>query len=312
MEGFGPLDLSSNLSRATNTKNRVTYDQLVTQYLFYLRDKGYKPKTIKGYVQIIKYFSKSGDLYNPDLIKSLITMQGWSEARKRNSIYAYRHLIKMIGLTWEEPRYHAESKLPFLPYEKEVDSLISALSPTLSTLTRTLKETGARIGEAIQIQTRDIDFERNTITINGVEKNGLPRVVKVSDGLLAMIKRYGHSPNVFRGNCDTYRRRFENQRRKIAEKTQNPRIDYITFHTFRHFFATKLYHQTKDILYVKKQLGHKNIQNTLIYTHLVDFGEENAFTVKIASTINEFTQLLESGFEYVSDFEGKKILKKRK
>jgi integrase len=312
MEGFGPLDLSSNLSRATIIKPRSTCDQLVTQYLFHLRYAGYKPKTIKGYVQIIKYFSKHGDLYNPDEIKSLITSQGWSEARKRNSIYAYRHFVKMIGLAWVEPRYHAESKLPFLPYEKEVDSLISALSPTLSTLTRTLKETGARVGEAIQIQIRDIDFENCTIKINGVEKNGLPRMVKVTEGLLAMITRHGSKPNLFRGNCETYRRRFEVQRRRIAEKTQNPRIDYITFHTFRHFFATKLYHQTKDILFVKKQLGHKNIQNTLIYTHLVDFGEENAFTVRIASSIEEFTKLLESGFEYVSDYEGKKILRKRK
>jgi hypothetical protein len=34
--------------------------------------------------------------------------------------------------------------------------------------------------------------------------------------------------------------------------------------------------------------------------------------VKVASTIQEFTQLLESGFEYVSDFEGRKVLRKRK
>ena len=36
------------------------------------------------------------------------------------------------------------------------------------------------------------------------------------------------------------------------------------------------------------------------------------YTVKIASSIEEFTELLESGFEYVSDYEGKKILRKRK
>jgi hypothetical protein len=36
------------------------------------------------------------------------------------------------------------------------------------------------------------------------------------------------------------------------------------------------------------------------------------YTVKVASNIDEFTNLLESGFEYVSDYEGKKILRKRK
>jgi hypothetical protein len=43
---------------------------------------------------------------------------------------------------------------------------------------------------------------------------------------------------------------------------------------------------------------------------LANYSEE--YTVKIASTIDEFTALLESGFEYVSDYEGKKVLRKRK
>lgn len=72
------------------------------------------------------------------------------------------------------------------------------------------------------------------------------------------------------------------------------------------------YHRTKDILYVKELLGHKNIQNTLVYTHLVSFEEDDAYVVKIASTIEEFTALLESGFEYITDYEGKKVLRKRK
>jgi len=30
-----------------------------------------------------------------------------------------------------------------------------------------------------------------------------------------------------------------------------------------------LYHKTRDILYVKQQLGHRNIENTMIYTQLI-------------------------------------------
>jgi hypothetical protein len=39
---------------------------------------------------------------------------------------------------------------------------------------------------------------------------------------------------------------------------------------------------------------------------------EDEWVVKVASSIEEFTVLLESGFEYVSDYEGRKVLKKRK
>ena len=108
---------------------------------------------------------------------------------EENPVYAYRHLVELEGLTWEEPKCYRESKLPFFPLEKEVDALITFLPLILATLTRTLKETGARIGEAVQI-TMDVKAERNKITINGIEKHGLPRTIKVSNGLITMIKRY--------------------------------------------------------------------------------------------------------------------------
>lgn len=50
----------------------------------------------------------------------------------------------------------------------------------------------------------------------------------------------------------------------------------------------------------------------MVYVHLNEFESDNSYIVKIASTIDEFTALLESGFEYVSDYEGQKILRKRK
>ena len=58
-------------------------------------------------------------------------------------------------------------------------------------------------------------------------------------------------------------------------------------------------------------MGHRKLATTLRYTQLVDIGDED-WVVKVASSIEEFTELLESGFEYVSDYEGKKVLKKRK
>jgi hypothetical protein len=58
-------------------------------------------------------------------------------------------------------------------------------------------------------------------------------------------------------------------------------------------------------------LGHKNIRNTLVYTHLVDFhGDE--FVCKIARTVQEGKELVESGFDYVSEFDGIQLYRKRK
>ena len=71
------------------------------------------------------------------------------------------------------------------------------------------------------------------------------------------------------------------------------------------------YHKTKDILYVKKILGHKNINNTLIYTQLLDFQDDD-YVSRVAKTIDETCQLIEAGFEYVCEMEDVKIFRKRK
>jgi integrase len=109
-----------------------------------------------------------------------------------------------------------------------------------------------------------------------------------------------------------YRGSFVGQRKRTARKLQNPRINQITFHTFRHWKATMEYHKTKDILYVMKLLGHKSIKNTLIYTQLIPFTEDDGFVCKVAKTVQEASVLIENGFEYICAIDDAKLFKKRK
>ena len=75
---------------------------------------------------------------------------------------------------------------------------------------------------------------------------------------------------------------------------------------------TREYHKTKDVVPVKQVLGHKNIKNTLVYTHLIDFREEE-YVSKVAKDSEEAQVLIESGFEYVVTApDGLMIFKKRK
>ena len=112
-------------------------------------------------------------------------------------------------------------------------------------------------------------------------------------------------------SMETFRRLFTKQRWRIAQKLQNPRIERIAFKTLRHFKATIEYHRTKDIPHVMQLLGHKNIRNTLVYTHLVCF-ESDEFVCKVAKTVQEARQLVKDGFDYVTDMDGMKLFRKRK
>jgi len=58
-------------------------------------------------------------------------------------------------------------------------------------------------------------------------------------------------------------------------------------------------------------LGHKRLENTEIYTHLINF-ESDEFHSATAKNIEEAKQLIENGFEYVCDIESIKLFRKRK
>jgi len=101
------------------------------------------------------------------------------------------------------------------------------------------------------------------------------------------------------------------ERKNISKALNNPKIQSITWKSLRHFEATMEYSRTKDILYVKELLGHININNTLIYTHLVNFGSEE-YVCRVAENVEEAKALIESAFEYVTEVNGAKLFRKRK
>jgi integrase len=89
-------------------------------------------------------------------------------------------------------------------------------------------------------------------------------------------------------------------------------IKQIRLYDFRHFIATIEYHKTKDLLHVKALLGHKDLRTTLRYTQLLESLENDEYHCKTANNIKEATQLIENGFEYVTEIDGTKLFKKRK
>jgi len=117
--------------------------------------------------------------------------------------------------------------------------------------------------------------------------------------------------SVFNANSDAMRKSFQLQRKRITAKLKNSRLLQISFHTLRHWKATMEYHKTRDILHVMQMLGHRNIKNTLIYTQLIDF-QDDEFVARVAHSEKEVCQLIEVDFEYVCDHNGNKIFRKRK
>lgn len=106
------------------------------------------------------------------------------------------------------------------------------------------------------------------------------------------------------------------QRRRIAKKLANPRLLQIHFHTFRHWKTTTEQHKTKDPWHIKTILGHKSIKSTEAYIHIEQMlyqkEADDQFTVKVAHTLDEAVALMEVGYEFHCEVEGKKLFRKRK
>jgi hypothetical protein len=115
---------------------------------------------------------------------------------------------------------------------------------------------------------------------------------------------------------DHMRSNFYLQRRGIAKKLGSPEMLQIHFHTFRHWKATMEQHKTKDPWHVKTILGHKSIRSTEMYIHVEEMlyqdGVNDAFHVKVATSTEEISALLETGFDYIMTKDGLAFFRKRK
>lgn len=172
----------------------------------------------------------------------------------------------------------------------------------------------ARSGEAWALEWTDINS--NILTINAPEKNSNPRQFEISGKLASMLNSLTkQSKRIFGSttNLNNFRGNFAKRRKNLAGKLGNPRLNKITFHTFRHWGATMLYHKTKDILYVQKKLGHRSIENTMIYTQLINF-ERDEWHVTHAENLEEEDKAIQAGFEFVrfDEKENVAIYRKRK
>jgi len=170
-----------------------------------------------------------------------------------------------------------------------------------------------RPGEAWNLKWEDIDTYTKQVRITP-EKGSNPRVLPLSNMALNLVSKQPRNNEFLfkRGQYRHFSECFRKQRKKLAVNLGKPDINRIQLKTFRHYKGTMEYHKTKDILNVKIVLGHRNIKNTLVYTHLINFRNDE-YVSKVAKNADEACELIEAGFEFVcSTPDELLIFKKRK
>jgi integrase len=306
------------MSSTPTLQPRIPTQSKIINVLWELKKLGRADDTIKNISKCLYVLERNANLEDPESVRTFVATYDRNNGYKRNLIMAYEHYARIYGLTWMKPKYHENAKMPKIPLEAKIDAIMANASLKTAVAIAISKDTGLRPVELMRITLRDLDLQNGAIYPE-TAKHGSPRVLKLQNKTLNMLNKYLASRNIALNesifgtwNSNRYGERFRHYRNKTAEKLQDPAIKGIRLYDLRHYFATMTYHKTRDILFTKQQMGHRKIETTLIYTQLLQFDRDDNYTCKVAQNVEQATDLIENGFEYVTEMDGIKLFRKRK
>lgn len=274
----------------------------------YLRDSGYKEKTIvvkmsylKVFFQYIRECTEISDLreIKEDVVNSFFRYLEILKSDKTNKPYSKRYktnLFSCIKLFFKA--LYVKEKLLFSPLrnieyepsgnidtksiftEKEISLFLDSIqgSSYLLRRDRTMFElmysSGLRPGEVVNVKLSDINFKESLLLIRQ-GKFGKDRIVPVSVTAMAFLKKFTN-----KSRSDNYIFRSTQRHGKLEPSAFNRRFkkhletagiekEGLTSHSIRHSTATHLLNRGADINYVQSLLGHESVETTVVYTHLL-------------------------------------------
>jgi len=235
-----------------NIKLEDVSHQNITDFLWYLKQKGLKISSIYRMTEAVRQY------YKFLVLESIIKINPSENL-----------LSPKIPMT-----------LPDMLTVKEVDLLLNSVngSDIQSLRNRTMLEllyaTGLRVSELVNLKFDNINIDEKFVRIIG--KGNKERLIPFTEKAQMYLKIYlnnrqkSKSDYVFltRLGKPISRIEFWRQLKNIA--TAAGITKKISPHTLRHSFATHILSAGADIRFVQEMLGHSSISTTQIYTHLTN------------------------------------------
>jgi len=281
-----------------------------------MKKEAYAESTINAVRKRLLYLAKNCLLDQPEVVKGFVAEKDCSNAFKETLVEAYNLYYRANDIVWKKPFYDRYDKLPKIPSEEKLNMIIARSSKKFALILSMMKDLGTRPIELTWLKVKDIDLEKGIVTITSA-KHCVGRTLKLKAQTLVMLNAYvllkkiGQNDRLFPVDSGSISEGYRRFRNKLADNLGDMSLKSIRLYDFRHFKATMEYHRTKDLLHVKRLLGHKDLRTTLRYTQLIEI-EGDEYHSATAKTIQEAQKLIEQGFEYVVEIDGFKLFRKRK
>jgi len=158
-------------------------------------------------------------------------------------------------------------RVPSLEEERHLIESVADVDQTVGCYVALLGETGLRKQEGLTLEWKQIDLHQKMVWVEKT-KGKKPRYVPLSDYAMDWLRRLVRivgCPFVF-VNLATKDRPID-PRTAFDRGKRTVGLDWVTFHTLRHFRATQWVRSGIDLRTVKELLGHSTIQTTMRYAH---------------------------------------------
>jgi probable tyrosine recombinase xerC-like len=217
---------------------------VIDNFIDTLSLRGYKPKTIKNKIVVIRSFIKF--LYS-------------------------KNLIDIRPEAIEIPRT-VEVEANFLDEEEQFALIKSARNLRDKALIMTILSSGLRASEILNLKEDDL-YRRSLIVSRG--KGGKPRVTFIDPLTEKSIREYHHKREVdsIFVFTNSFGKPLSRQylSRMISETALRAGIKKrVSAHTLRHSFATNMLRKGARIEDVQPLMGHSNISTTRLYMHFTN------------------------------------------
>lgn len=187
-----------------------------------------------------------------------------------------KFFVHVLGQEWKVdhlPRPRKERSLPAVLSVQEVERLINAGKTYKHQVFMTLLYgTGLRLSEALNLEITHIDGERRQLRIvKG--KGAKDRYVTIPECLLEILRGYYrvYRPGKFLFNGQYRNSRWAQRSAQYAleQARQAAGVERrVSPHLLRHCYATHHLEKGTNLVYLKDQMGHKNLKTTARYVHL--------------------------------------------
>lgn len=266
-------------------KNVISYENLSTEYSFYLKRKNLSPNTITAYSFSVNYFFSIYDTLSLENLRAFrsMLMEKHLPATVNQRIHAINHFLLFLEDRYPDlypDLFHFRLNSLKLPRSSFQDSVISMddcqlLQEQLKAekqdfwyfVVRFLVTTGVRVSELSQIKIEHLT--RGYLDL--YSKGGKIRRIFIADTLCAETlewcrKRNQESGPIFvhkNGRPLTPRGIHSRLTHFAARYGIDPSTAYP--HAFRHRFAKNFLQRCSDIALLADLLGHESIETTRIY-----------------------------------------------